>query len=232
MRSLHSDKIQTDSSDETLPFVPEEGDFGRFDRIYHEYAARLVVFARRFVTEKFAEDIVQDVFVRVWQQGRFRLPSEELSRYLYCSVLNAFRTSLAELRLGEVEYELRILDEPRNEREDVLRALIEQLPERCREVFRLSWYEDLKSAEIAERLGISHRTVDAQLYKALRFLRERMLILLIFSLIFPPPFEWLLIFFSNGVGNFYGTCVLHIKRMTDERNLRSTRIRPDRLSRR
>ena len=80
MRSLHSDKIQTDSSDETLPFVPEEGDFGRFDRIYHEYAARLIVFARRFVTEKFAEDIVQDVFVRVWQQGRFRLPSEELSR--------------------------------------------------------------------------------------------------------------------------------------------------------
>ena len=157
-------------------------------------------FARRFVTEKFAEDIVQDVFVRVWQQGRFRLPSEELSRYLYRSVLNAcrnsirhelvvsryVRTSLAELRLGEVEYELRILDEPRNEREDVLRALIEQLPERCREVFRLSWYEDLKSAEIAERLGISHRTVDAQLYKALRFLRERMLILLIFSLIYPP----------------------------------------------
>ena len=200
MRSLHSDKIQTDSSDETLPFVPEEGDFGRFDRIYHEYAARLVVFARRFVTEKFAEDIVQDVFVRVWQQGRFRLPSEELSRYLYRSVLNAcrnsirhelvvsryVRTSLAELRLGEVEYELRILDEPRNEREDVLRALIEQLPERCREVFRLSWYEDLKSAEIAERLGISHRTVDAQLYKALRFLRERMLILLIFSLVYPP----------------------------------------------
>ena len=55
MRSLHSDKIQTDSSDETLPFVPEEGDFGSFDRIYHEYAARLVVFARRFVTEKFAQ---------------------------------------------------------------------------------------------------------------------------------------------------------------------------------
>ncbi len=173
-----------------------------FDRIYHEYAARLVVFARRFVTEKFAEDIVQDVFVRVWQQGRFRLPSEELSRYLYRSVLNACRNSirhelvvsryvsaprLQSLRLGEVEYELRILDEPRNEREDVLRALIEQLPERCREVFRLSWYEDLKSAEIAERLGISHRTVDAQLYKALRFLRERMLILLIFSLIYPPP---------------------------------------------
>ena len=188
MRSLHSDKIQTDSSDETLPFVPEEGDFGRFDRIYHEYAARLVVFARRFVTEKFAEDIVQDVFVRVWQQGRFRLPSEELSRYLYRSVLNAcrnsirhelvvsryVRTSLAELRLGEVEYELRILDEPRNEREDVLRALIEQLPERCREVFRMSRFEGLKNREIAARLGISETAVEKHLARAVGRLGEHL----------------------------------------------------------
>ena len=188
MRSLHSDKIQTDSSDETLPFVPEEGDFGRFDRIYHEYAARLIVFARRFVTEKFAEDIVQDVFVRVWQQGRFRLPSEELSRYLYRSVLNAcrnsirhelvvsryVRTSLAELRLGEVEYELRILDEPRNEREDVLRALIEQLPERCREVFRMSRFEGLKNREIAARLGISETAVEKHLARAVGRLGEHL----------------------------------------------------------
>ena len=187
MRSLHSDKIQ-DSSDETLPFVPEEGDFGRFDRIYHEYAARLIVFARRFVTEKFAEDIVQDVFVRVWQQGRFRLPSEELSRYLYRSVLNAcrnsirhelvvsryVRTSLAELRLGEVEYELRILDEPRNEREDVLRALIEQLPERCREVFRMSRFEGLKNREIAARLGISETAVEKHLARAVGRLGEHL----------------------------------------------------------
>ena len=186
MRSLHSDKIQMDSSDETFPFIPKEGDFDRFDRIYHEYAARLVVFARRFVQEKFAEDIVQDVFVRVWQQGRFRLPSEELSRYLYSSVLNAcrnsirhelvvnryVRASLAELRLGEVEYELRILDEPQNEREDVLRALIEQLPERCREVFRLSWYEELKSAEIAERLGTTRGNVSKRIKKAVERLRR------------------------------------------------------------
>ena len=148
----------------------------------------MVVCALRFVTEQFAEDIVQDVFVRGWQQGGFRMPSEELSRYLYRSVLNAcrnsirhelvvsryVRTSLAELRLGEVEYELRILDEPRNEREDVLRALIEQLPERCREVFRMSRFEGLKNREIAARLGISETAVEKHLARAVGRLGEHL----------------------------------------------------------
>ena len=107
-----------------------------FRALFITYYKPLLRIAEKMIGVEFAEDIVQDVFVRVWQQGRFRLPSEELSRYLYRSVLNAcrnsirhelvvsryVRTSLAELRLGEVEYELRILDEPRNEREDVLRA--------------------------------------------------------------------------------------------------------------
>ena len=112
----------------------ETNDFDRFDRIYKEYAARMVVFARRFVSDEFAEDIVQDVFVRIWQQERFLMPTSELRSYLYRSVLNGCRNairhemvadrfarnSLAELRLGEVEYELRVLDEPRDERTERL----------------------------------------------------------------------------------------------------------------
>lgn len=174
----------------------ETNDFDRFDRIYKEYAARMVVFARRFVSDEFAEDIVQDVFVRIWQQERFLMPPSELRSYLYRSVLNGCRNairhemvadrfarnSLAELRLGEVEYELRVLDEPRDERTERLLRTIEELPDRCREVFRLSWYDELRSDEIAARLGISRRTVDAQLYKALRFLRERMRVLLLSAL--------------------------------------------------
>ena len=181
----------------------ETNDFDRFDRIYKEYAARMVVFARRFVSDEFAEDIVQDVFVRIWQQERFLMPTSELRSYLYRSVLNGCRNairhemvadrfarnSLAELRLGEVEYELRVLDEPRDERtERLLRPGIQPgfgpwlRFGRRSEVFRLSWYDELRSDEIAARLGISRRTVDAQLYKALRFLRERMRVLLLSAL--------------------------------------------------
>lgn len=73
----------------------ETNDFDRFDRIYKEYAARMVVFARRFVSDEFAEDIVQDVFVRIWQQERFLMPTSELRSYLYRSVLNGCRNEFA-----------------------------------------------------------------------------------------------------------------------------------------
>lgn len=166
-----------------------DSDFADFDRMYYRYAARLVVYARRFVDGKYAEDVVQDVFLRCWQLGHFRLPEARLQPLLYRSVLNACRNlirhnlvadrfarnSLEKLHLGEVEYELRILDEQHDERTDRLHELIEALPDRCREVFLLSWFENLKSDEIADRLHISRRTVDTQLYKALQFLRHRMM---------------------------------------------------------
>ena len=129
--------------------------------------------------------------MRCWQQGHFRLPEAQLQPLLYRSVLNACRNlirhnlvadkyarnSLEKIQLGEVEYELRILDEQHDDLTDRLHGLIDSLPERCREVFLLSWFENLRSDEIAERLRISRRTVDTQLYKALQFLRRRMLLL-------------------------------------------------------
>lgn len=176
----------------------EDPDFAAFDRIYQQYAARMVVYARRFVDGKYAEDLVQDVFVRVWQQGHYRLPTAELRALLCRSVLNACRnlirhdqvadryaqSALQRIHLGEVDYELRILDEQHDERTERLYAQIDALPERCREVFRLAWFENLRSAEIADRLRISRRTVDTQLYKALQLLRRRMLLVLVLLGIF------------------------------------------------
>ncbi len=172
-------------------------DFAAFDRIYQQYAARMIVFARRFVDGKYAEDLVQDVFLRIWQQKHFRLPAAELRALLYRSVLNACRNlirhdqvadkyaqnALRRIRLGEVDYELRVLDERQDELTERLYAQIDALPERCREVFRLAWFENLCSTEIAERLRISRRTVDTQLYKALQFLRRRMLLPLLLLLL-------------------------------------------------
>ncbi|WP_162611625.1 RNA polymerase sigma-70 factor [Alistipes sp. An116] len=185
---MNLDQPRKYPDDENRPLDPE---FADFDRIYYRYAARLVVYARRFVDGKYAEDVVQDVFMRCWQQGHFRLPEAQLQPLLYRSVLNACRNlirhnlvadkyarnSLEKIQLGEVEYELRILDEQHDDLTDRLHGLIDSLPERCREVFLLSWFENLRSDEIAERLRISRRTVDTQLYKALQFLRRRMLLL-------------------------------------------------------
>lgn len=177
-------------SRDRMPDLPNSPDLEAFDRIYQQYAARMVVYARRFVDGKYAEDLVQDVFLRIWQQGHFRLPPAEFQPFLYRSVLNACRNlirhdqvadkyarnSLKNIQLGEVEYELRILDEQRDDLTERLHAQIDALPERCREVFLLAWFENLRSPEIAERLRISRRTVDTQLYKALQLLRQRMLL--------------------------------------------------------
>ena len=60
-------------------------------------------------------------------------------------------------------------------RKDILDRLIkkvEELPERSREIFRLSYFEGLKAAEIAEQLGVSVRTVENQLYRSLLYLRK------------------------------------------------------------
>ena len=180
-------------SRERDPERSADSDFAVFDRIYGEYAARMVVYARRFVDGKYAEDLVQDVFLRLWQQGQYRLPASELRAFLHRSVLNACRNlirhdqvadkyarnSLQRIHLGEVEYELRVLDEKHDDLTDRLHSLIGALPERCREVFVLAWFENLRSAEIAERLQISRRTVDTQLYKELQFLRQRMALVLL-----------------------------------------------------
>ena len=61
---------------------------------------------------------------------------------------------------------------------------INELPDKCKEVFKLSYLHDMKNKEIADTLGISFRTVEAHMYKALKFLRERLSHLLLSLIIF------------------------------------------------
>lgn len=61
---------------------------------------------------------------------------------------------------------------------------INELPDKCKEVFKLSYLHDMKNKEIADTLGISLRTVEAHMYKALKFLRERLSHLLLSLIIF------------------------------------------------
>lgn len=65
-----------------------------------------------------------------------------------------------------------------------IRSAISELPERCREVFVLSYINGLKNKEIAEAMNVSARTVEAQIYKALHFLRDKLKYLMFFIIIF------------------------------------------------
>lgn len=158
-----------------------------YQRIYMEYAPMLLRFAGKFVSSFFAEDIVHDVFLKLWDKQVFLLPDSDLKRILYVAVRNACIDHLRRLNMEQeildrraVQLKLEELDyfESSDElfmRKDLLELLmkkIEELPERSQEVFRLSYLKGMKAAEIAEQLGLSVRTVENLLYRSLLYLRK------------------------------------------------------------
>ena len=147
----------------------------------------LMRFAEKFVSGFFAEDVVHDVFLKLWDKQVFRLPENDLKRVLYVSVRNACLDHLRRVSMEQdiidhraLQLKLEELDffEASDElfmRKDLLELLMKkvaELPERSQEIFRLSYLKGMKAAEIAEQLGLSVRTVENQLYRSLLYLRK------------------------------------------------------------
>jgi len=160
----------------------------RYRKVYQEYAPQMLRFAEKFVSHFYVEDIVHDVFLRLWDRQVFLLPDNELRRVLYVAIKNACIDQLRKLSQEQEYIDKRVLQLKLDEldyfeasdelfmQKDLLRILmqqVEELPERSREIFKLSYLEGLKAAEIAERLNLSTRTVENQLYRALVFLRKK-----------------------------------------------------------
>ncbi len=169
------------------------GDRAAFNELYGLYWVPLVNYAGLIVGDGCAEDVVQEVFVRVWL-GRDKLRGDgSLRSYLLRAV---YRASLNVLRANSyaVTYRSRVAQQIEEscyacydpDQSEVIRALysrqlaeelesvVEQLPPKCREVFRMSHYEGLSNREIGMRLGISVSTVENHINNALRFLRSRL----------------------------------------------------------
>lgn len=158
-----------------------------YRHIYLEYAPQLLRFAEKFVSGFFAEDIVHDVFLKLWDKQVFLLPDEDLKRILYVAVRNACLDYLRrlnkeqevidrraiQLKLDELDF-FESSDElfMRKDMLDLLMKKVGELPERTQEVFRMSYLKGMKAAEIADQLDISVRTVENLLYRSLLYLRK------------------------------------------------------------
>ena len=130
-----------------------------------------------------SEDIVQKLFVKLWEKRTEMDAIENIRAYLYRSVynmsLNAQKRASRSTSLEETTV-LQTLTEPGDSSETVvsgeLNTLIHQavnsLPEKCRVVFQLSRFEQLSYREISEQLNISTKTVENQIGKALKVMRE------------------------------------------------------------
>jgi RNA polymerase sigma-70 factor (ECF subfamily) len=172
-------------TDRELLDLLRQSDHGAFDTIFRAFYAPLVGLAERMLRQReTAEEIVQDVLLEVWRRRGDLVVEESLRAYLYRAtrnrVLNHIRhgevvqRTARMLRDEQVPQRTAVADVMESEIDEAVREAVGALPDRCREVFELSRQHGLKYAEIAVTLGISVKTVEAQMGKALRVLREKL----------------------------------------------------------
>lgn len=154
-----------------------------FEVIFRKYYQSLCNYANSMLKElDEAEEIVQNLFSGIWEKRTDLEINVSLKSYLYRAVHNHCLNRIKHLKIrGEYEqyannyfessYESVSQTIMKNELELKIEEAIEKLPEQCRVIFRLSRFEELKYHEIAEQLGISPKTVENQVGKALKILR-------------------------------------------------------------
>ena len=154
-----------------------------FDKIFLKYYASLFAFSMKFVKdEAIASDIVQNIFLSLWERKKLFTNDHKLKAYLFQSVKNNCLNQLKhtkivqkyeKLSLLEVEYyqsgETSLIEQ---EGLSTIYKAIDSLSDIHKEVIELSRFEGLKNKEIAERLNLPVRTVETRLFRALAALRE------------------------------------------------------------
>lgn len=161
-------------------------DRSTFESLFRSEFKGLVRFAITYVKDyEAAREVVQEAFLTLWEKRREVDMEKSVKSYLSTAVRNRSLNYLRDNKkfdsgLMEVEG---IFPEKAEEQSDMLVAselknkidtAINGLPEKCREVFLLNRNEHLKYKEIADRLGISVKTVETQMSKALQHLREHL----------------------------------------------------------
>ncbi|MDR2775419.1 MAG: RNA polymerase sigma-70 factor [Tannerella sp.] len=162
-----------------------------YAKIYTTYFPKLLRFSQTYVMSRSdAENIVQDIFLYLWENRTTFAALGNINAYLFTMVKNRcidflrnqLKTSgrnitLSDIREKELElklYSLQEFDEralSNVEIETIIREAIDSLPERCREIFILSRLQGLRHKEIAERLAITPNTIERQIQIALKKLR-------------------------------------------------------------
>lgn len=130
--------------------------------------------------ETYLDDILQNIFIKLWQ-ARDSIKAETVKAYLYTSVRNeclnylkhkGVQSNYARATMAMAGDSVHNIDAEGKELQEKIQLLTSQLPEKCAEVFYMSRQLGLSYREVAEALGISVKTVENQVSKALKFLRH------------------------------------------------------------
>jgi RNA polymerase sigma-70 factor (ECF subfamily) len=170
------------TNDQNLLAAMQQGEQSAFDTLFRVYYAPLCRYACTLTDGNLddAEDIVQQVFIKFWDQRALMEIQWSVKAYLYKMVYNRCLNRIRDARtqLKYKIYNAQQLEQGHEPSPDGAQELNERLqkallalPTECRRIFELSRFETLKYREIADQLGISIKTVEAQMGKALRVLR-------------------------------------------------------------
>jgi RNA polymerase sigma-70 factor (family 1) len=168
----------------TLTTRVREGDERAFDEVFHRYYSHLLAIGVRYLKDPdLAEDAIQDVFLKLWQQREGLNSAHSLKAFLAVAmknhVLNLIRNSHHTIweRFSEIVHDFQS-DESLQESIDwqeyttILEAGIRQLSPRKQEIFRLRVFEGLNNDQVAKQLAISVNTVKFQYTAASQFIRQ------------------------------------------------------------
>ena len=188
---------------ESIGTLLAQRDEAAFEQMFKTYFKRLHAYAFTILRDEIqAEEMVQQVFFKLWERnvrkdsfGESLSLSGSVSSYLYRAVHNEslnyikhqkvrsnHQLNVAYSMKNEVEHPAKKI--MAGELEKKIHSALNELPEQCRTIFQMSRFDELKYREIADKLGISVKTVENQMSKALRLLRVKLVDFLIFILLF------------------------------------------------
>lgn len=162
----------------------QKGNESAFEELFHAYYGYLCAFANKIIEDEIAaEEIVQDFFVKLWDKKENLNIDSSIKNYLFRSVKNLCLNYIKHNNV-KTQYARHIITEAENKayrdnffEPDLVKKIeqsIESLPEKRRKIFRMSREEGLKYREIAEKLKISVKTVEAQMGLAIKTLRDKL----------------------------------------------------------
>ena len=178
------------SNDDIISLL-KEGKEEVFKLIFQQYYRPLTLFALKYVGDiEEAKEITQEFFIKFWSKRAELNIQFHLKSYLYRGVRNAClnhiqASKVAQNRLRDYQSEIFTDTDALKamvaaEQEEILMQAIDNLPKKCREIFRMSRMGKLSNQAIADQLQISIKTVETQISIALKRLRDFLIFLLFF----------------------------------------------------
>ncbi|HEY4208676.1 MAG TPA: RNA polymerase sigma-70 factor [Puia sp.] len=179
--------VSMEFTDTTIIRLLKDRNETGFEQVFKFYFKNLHRYALTILQDHDqAEDIVQNVFYKLWDKMDSLHFQDSIAAYLYRAVYNESLNHLKhkKVRLNYQTYITRNMKDQTDgahrkvmfsELERRLQSAINELPEQCRAIFQMSRFEELRYLEIAQRLGISVKTVENQMGKALKLLRAKLI---------------------------------------------------------